>query len=234
MRGFENMQNRKFLSSIGLVVSMAAMLALVGCDNSTASVENVTEAETKAIVKQEVTTQETTTIAPTEATTETPTEAHTEVATEAPAEAPTEAVTEQAEAVTEAQTEAPTEAAQEVVTEAATQAVSTNVYGKISDETADGYIIHDDWTVTTPIGTFSSVDAYNQATGHMEPSDPEHLTKGGYLAGDKKTAFLETHKGSTLAAKYTYDGMPFATYCATYGITDADLAAYNITWKGSK
>jgi hypothetical protein len=137
-------------------------------------------------------------------------------------------VTEQAEAVTEAQTEAPTEAVQEVVTEAATQAASTNVYGKISDVTSDKVTLNADGTVTSPIGTFSGVSAYNQASGHMEPSDPEHLTKGGYLAGDKKTAFLETHKGSTLAAKYTYDGMPFATYCATYGITDADLAAQKL------
>jgi hypothetical protein len=215
---------RKRLLTAMVIMAMAAVL--VGCGNSTAGVETVTEAQTQAVVKQEVTTQQSTTAAPTQATTEATTQAETEAPTEAPTEAQTDTAVEVVqEAVAETPTEAATEAVQEVVTEAATQAASANVYGKISDETADGYIIHDDWTVTTPIGTFSSVDAYNQATGHMDYDDPERLTKGGYLYGDKKTAFLENNKNEVLS------GDAWLETIDAYGITDADLAKYNIKLK---
>lgn len=200
---------------------MAMAAVLVGCGNSTAGVETVTEAQTQAVAKQEVTTQQATTAAPTQATTEATTQAETEAPTEAPTEAQTEAAVE---VVQEAVAETPTEAATEAVTEAATQAASNSMYGKISDETADGYIIHDDWTVTTPIGTFSSVDAYNQATGHMDPDDPEHLSKSGYLAGDKKTRWLTAIQG-----KSVYNNEYFKSNCAEYGVTEADLKKYNVT-----
>jgi PBP1b-binding outer membrane lipoprotein LpoB len=212
------MYRKRLLTAI-VIMAMAAVL--VGCGNSTAGVETVTEAQTQAVAKQEVTTQQATTAAPTQATTEATTQAETEAPTEAPTEAQTEAAVE---VVQEAVAETPTEAATEAVTEAATQAASNSMYGKISDETADGYIIHDDWTVTTPIGTFSSVDTYNQATGHTEGNDPEHLTKGGYLYGDKKTAFLVANQNQTLK------GSGYQHNIDNYGITDEDLAKYNITF----
>jgi hypothetical protein len=214
---------RKRLLTAMVIMAMAAVL--VGCGNSTAGVETVTEAQTQAVAKQEVTTQQATTAAPTQATTEATTQAETEAPTEAPTEAQTEAAVEVVqEAVAEAATEAATEAVTEAATEAATQAASNSMYGKISDETADGYIIHDDWTVTTPIGTFSSVDAYNQATGHMDPDDPEHLSKSGYLAGDKKTAFLLDCQNQTIK------GSGYQGCIDEFGITDEDLAKYNITF----
>jgi hypothetical protein len=195
------------------MVIMAMAAVLVGCGNSTAGVETVTEAQTQAVAKQEVTTQQATTAAPTQATTEATTQAETEAPTEAPTEAQTEAAVEVVQ-----------EAVAEAATEAATQAASNSMYGKISDETADGYIIHDDWTVTTPIGTFSSVDAYNQATGHTEPDDPEHLQKNGYLVSDKKSQFLNDLRGGSV-----YNNEWFKSMCTEYGITQAELKEYNVT-----
>jgi hypothetical protein len=202
---------RKRLLTAMVIMAMAAVL--VGCGNSTAGVETVTEAQTQAVAKQEVTTQQATTAAPTQATTEATTQAETEAPTEAPTEAQTEAAVEVVQ-----------EAVAEAATEAATQAASNSMYGKISDETADGYIIHDDWTVTTPIGTFSSVDAYNQATGHTEPDDPEHLQKNGYLVSDKKSQFLNDLRGGSV-----YNNEWFKSMCTEYGITQAELKEYNVT-----
>jgi hypothetical protein len=124
------MFNRKIISSLGLIVSMAAIFT--GCGKTTASVETVTEAETKAVVKEEVTTQ-----APTEAPTEAETEAVTEAETEAVTEAETEAASVEAYDVEPAQ-----ETAQEVVievteaaTEAPTEALQTNNQSEIKVET---------------------------------------------------------------------------------------------------
>jgi predicted Zn-dependent protease len=191
---------------------MAAIFT--GCGKTTASVETVTEAETKAVVKEE--------------TTQAPTEAPTEAETEAVTEAETEAVTE-----TEVVVEAPVEVVAEPVAESATEAVTeasvssaqvASYYGKISDATSSTVTLNADGTVSSPSGTYSSVDAYNEATGHTEGNDPEHLTKGGYLYGDKKTAFLVANQIQTLK------GSGYQHNIDNYGITDEDLAAYNITW----
>jgi hypothetical protein len=125
------MFNRKIISSLGLIVSMAAIFT--GCGKTTASVETVTEAETKAVVKEEVTTQ-----APTEAPTEAETEAVTEAETETEPE--TEAASVEAyegepvqETVQEVVIEV-TEAATEAPTEAATQASTSSSGAEIRSE----------------------------------------------------------------------------------------------------
>jgi hypothetical protein len=58
----------------------------------------------------------------------------------------------------------------------------------------------------------------------MDPDDPEHLSKSGYLAGDKKTAFLLDCQNQTIK------GSGYQGCIDEFGITDEDLAKYNITF----
>jgi hypothetical protein len=149
-----------------------------------------------------------------------------EVVVEAPVEVVTEAPVEvvaEAPVAAEPATEAP------VVAEPATEAQVSSAqvassYGKISDATSSTVTLNADGTVSSPSGTYSGVSAYNQATGHTDVDDPERLTQGGYLAGDKKTMFLEANKGDVIR------GDVYITTMNAYGITSDDLAAYNITW----
>jgi hypothetical protein len=102
-------------------------------------------------------------------------------------------------------------------------------YGLISNATSDTIVKNADGTVSTPYGTYSSVTSYNVANDCTDSDNPNHMTVGGYLSSDKKTAFLSQHKNSKMSSACTIDGIPLETYRSTYNITDADLAAYNIT-----
>lgn len=126
-----------------------------------------------------------------------------EVTTEAVTEAPTEAVAEaQTEAVVEEVTEAPVEVVEQPVVEAPVVEVKEEVViqepvqsskpGIISNKTAPKVTLNADGTVSTPDGTYAGVTAYNEATGHTDLRDPDHLTQSGYLR--KEMDNPEIHK----------------------------------------
>jgi hypothetical protein len=203
-----------------------------GCGKTTASVETVTEAETKAVVKEEVTTQAPTE-APTEAETEAVTEAETEAVTEAEVvvEAPVEVVTEAPVEVVAEPVEPATEAPAIVVSSTSSSSGSNlgnKDYGLISNATSDTVVMNSDGTVSTPYGTYSSVTSYNVANDCTDYDNPNHMTVGGYLSSDKRMDFLTSNKNSIIVSSCTFEGIPVKTYCNKYNITDADLAAYNI------
>jgi hypothetical protein len=128
------------------------------------------------------------------------------------------------------------------VTEAATQVASTSSgsklgnkdYGLISNVTSDTVVMNADGTVSTPYGTYDSATSYNIANNHVEPDDPENMTQMGYLTGDNRMKFLVNNQNcSVVKTGYTYDWqnnqMTVQEYIKKFGITSADLAAYNIT-----
>ena len=64
--------------------------------------------------------------------------------------------------------------------------------GIISNKTAPKVTLNADGTVSTPDGTYAGVTAYNEATGHTDLRDPDHLTQSGYLR--KEMDNPEIHK----------------------------------------
>lgn len=190
------MYNKKTLAVIGMTALMLVTMAGCGSKNNSAAEVNTTTATTAAAVKVENETKKSVTEATTEVATEAVTEAQTETQ-EAVSEEVTEAVTEAPAEVVETPAEAPVQA--EVVNEAPVQeevhtqsgvviqqeeSAQTSKPGIISNKTADKITLNADGTVSTPDGTYAGVTAYNEATGHTDHNDPEHLTQAGYLRGD--------------------------------------------------
>ena len=206
------MHNKKLIATTLLLTATLAA-SLTACGNKTASQTPGTEVKTE------------TTKSPVELDTEAATKKE-EVTTEAVTEAPTEAVTEvQTEAVVEEVTEAPAEVVEQPAVEAPepvvvetpapapspstnkntnTNTASNNQTGKISNATSSKVTVNADGTVSSPGGTYSSIDAYNEGTGHTDPDDPQHLTKGGYLAGD--TAAREADRAAMIEESMRMEG----------------------------
>ena len=178
MKGNNIMHNKKLIATTLLLTATLAA-SLTACENKTATKAPEPEVKTE------------TTKSPVELDTEAATKIE-EVTTEAVTEAPTEAVTEE---VTEAPVEAPVEVVEQPVVEAPAVEVQTEVKeeviiqepvqsskpGIISNKTAPKVTLNADGTVSTPDGTYAGVTAYNEATGHTDLRDPDHLTHSGYL-----------------------------------------------------
>ena len=189
------MYNKKTLAVIGMTALMLVTMAGCGSKNNSAAEVKTTTATTAAPVKVENETKKSVTEATTEAVTEAVTEAQTE--TQAASEEATEAVTEAPAEVVEAPAVAPVQ--EEVHTQSGVviqqeESAQTSKPGIISNKTADKITLNADGTVSTPDGTYAGVTAYNEATGHTDHNDPEHLTQRGYLVGDAegmKEAFIK-------------------------------------------
>ena len=190
------MHNKKLIATTLLLTATLAA-SLTACGNKTATkapepevktetTKSPVELDTEAATKKEEVTTEAVTEAPTEAVTEVQTEAVVEEVTEAPAEVPVEVVEQPVveapePVVVETPAPAPSPSTNKNTN---TNTASNNQTGKITNATSSKVTVNADGTVSSPSGTYSSIDAYNEGTGHTDPDDPQHLTKGGYLAGD--------------------------------------------------
>jgi hypothetical protein len=94
--------------------------------------------------------------------------------------------------------------------------------------------MNSDGTISTPYGTYSDTTSYNIANDCTDSDNPNHMTQSGYLSGDDRMMFLILNQNIRMSKTSTvYDSknnqMTAQEYIKKYGITSADLAAYNIT-----
>lgn len=205
------MHNKKLIATTLLLTATLAA-SLTACGNKTATkapepevktetTKSPVELDTEAATKKEEVTTEAVTEAPTEDVTEAQTEAVVEEVTEAPAEAPVEVVEQPVveapePVVVETPAPAPSPSTNKNTN---TNTASNNQTGKITNATSSKVTVNADGTVSSPSGTYSSIDAYNEGTGHTDPDDPEHLMKAGYLKGDDEA---RRKRDEELIAKY--------------------------------